>query len=137
MKPCRIFLRTYGINPNKHHPISSLVSAAHPSQSSYVGTLFGQPVYDWEGSSGGMELGSWILILGHGVRHIQSDEMIKLKGINDRSYVHTHPKVLISSVEQHMGASICKVISPLLVHSPLIRPSTHTQITTPYPTPYQ
>ena len=54
--------------------------------------------------------------------------MVKLKGLQDSKHSDMPYPVLVNSIEQHVWASICKVISPLLQPPPKLPPSSSKQI---------
>ena len=136
LRPCRNLIRTYGVYPSTYHPHSSLIPSSHPYRSNLVGTLHGYAVYDWEGPCCGMDSNSWIQIPGFGIRCILPDEMLKLKGVHSSRYDPIPNKVLFHSVEQHVWATICKAIAPILTTTPPMPPSTSQSFKIhPFPSP--
>ena len=136
LRPCRNLIRTYGVYPSTYHPHSSLIPSSHPYRSNLVGTLHGYAVYDWEGPCCGMDSNSWIQIPGFGIRRILPDEMLKLKGVHNSRYDSIPNKVLFHSVEQHVWATICKAIAPILTTTPPMPPSTSQSFKIhPFPSP--
>ena len=106
--------------------------SAHPTHPNLVGTLYNQPVYQWDGPCGGMTTKSWILVPHLGIRRLQTDELQKLKGLTDSSYANITDKVLSHSVEQHVWSTLCHAVSiflcppapsPIHHHVPLPTPS--------------
>ena len=120
IRPCCNTIRTYNISKSQYHPISKLVPGTHPMQANYVGSLYHQPVYSWEGPSCGQKEKSWILVPGHGIRRVQHDELGKLKGLQESMYTNLTQSVLFSSIEQHIWACLGKNISPFLLNLPSI-----------------
>ena len=85
-----------------------------------MGTIFGQEVYNWDGPFCGMKPSSWILIPDYGIRRVQFEEMARLKGLDYSNYYPVSYPVLVDSIEQHVWATIGKVIAPLILPSPLV-----------------
>ena len=129
VRPCRNLIRTYGVSSSRYHPISSLVPLLHPTQKNLMGTLYGHKVYDWDGACGAESSKGWIHIPNFGIRHVLQDEMVKLKGVDNSTYTHIPLGVLYETVEQHVWATLCKAIAPMLspVTSPPILHPTATQ----------
>ena len=48
IKPCRNFIRTYGVSKTSYLPISLMKPLSHPTHQNWVGTLFRQHVYRWD-----------------------------------------------------------------------------------------
>ena len=99
-RACRNLIKTYG-NQGKYRAISSMTKTSSLLHSNLVGTLSGQPVYDWNGpfSSSG---NSWVLIPERGIRHLQLDELEKLKGLTDSQFTNMTATILLHSIEQHV-----------------------------------
>ena len=114
VRPCRNLIRTYGVPSSKYHPASSLVPSSHPTHTNLMGTLYGQSVYDWEGPCGAANGRVWIHIPGFGIRHLLRDELLKLKGVDNSNFSNIPFTVLYTSVEQHVWATLCKAIAPML-----------------------
>lgn len=115
LRACRNVIRTYKIPKKDYYPLSLIEPGSHPAQGNYIGTLFGDPVYHWDGPCGGGRRRSWIYIPDWGVRRLKEDEIMKLKGLESSMYTNITPQVLLESVEQHVWASICKVIAPYIL----------------------
>ena len=81
-----------------------------------------------------MDQNCWILVPDHGIRCVQSDEMIKLKGLQNSGYSSIPYPVLLNIIDQHVWASIYKASSPLLLPSPRLQLTPH-QEPTPDPIP--
>ena len=104
-------IRTYGPKPSPFYPVSQLRPSTHPTRDNYAGTLFGQPVYNWNGPFCSSHPNIWILVPDYGICRVQLEEMVKLKGLQDSNHSDMSYPVLVNSIEQHVWASICKVIS--------------------------
>ena len=122
MRPCRNIIRTYNIYKSQYQSISNLVPSTHPMQPNYVGTVEHQPVYTWDGPSCGHTAKSWIIVPDVGIRRVQMDELMKLKGLHDSMYTNMNPSILFSSIEQHVWACLGQCISPFLHKIPSIPP---------------
>ena len=69
----------------------------------------------------------WILVPDYGICFVQLEEMFKLKVLQDSKNSPIPYPVLVNSIEQHVWASICKAISPLLQPPPKLLPSSPKQ----------
>ena len=115
LRACRNIIKTYGIPRKEYYSPSLMKPSSHPTQENYLGTLFGDPVYHWDGPCGGGRNRSWILVPEWGIRRIKQEEMMKLKGLEKSIYTNVSPSILLGSVEQHVWASISKVIAPYVM----------------------
>ena len=116
LRACKNIIRTYGIPRKEYYPIALVKTGTHPMHHNFKGTLFGDPVYHWDGPCGGYR--TWIMIPDLGVRRIQLDELEKLKGLDTTMYSNISTKLLFSSIEQHVWASVGKIIAPCIVSTP-------------------
>ena len=141
VRACRNLIRTYGIPSSHYHPISRMKPSSHPARTNWVGTLYGQPVYQWDGNICSLTKECWILVPEFGIRRVQVDELEKLKGLSNSRYNNVSHQVLLHSVEQHVWEVICKSISqffiPTTYPTPLQHDSHHTKpsLTSPKPLP--
>ena len=115
LRACRNIIRTYGIPRKDYYPLSLMKASTHPIQKIYIGTLFRDPVYHWDGPCGGGKEKNWIYIPDWGIRRMHQDEVEKVKGLGSSIYVNISPQVLLRSIEQHVWASIGKVIAPYIM----------------------
>ena len=115
LRACQNIIKTYGIPRKKYYPVSIMKPGVHPTHKNYMGTLFGDPVYHWDGPCGGRRGKYWILVPGWGIRRMESDELGKIKGLESSIYSSISSQVLLDSIEQHVYASICKIISPYII----------------------
>ena len=141
VRPCRNLIRMYGVHSSKYHPASSLVPSSQPTQNNLMGTLYGNKVYDWEEPCGAEDGRVWIHIPTFGIRHLFKDELIKLKGVDKSKFTEISLKVLYSSVEQHVWATLCKAIGPMLSPAlpsspPILHPTTSSFSKSPPPEPH-
>ena len=128
IRACRNLIRTYGVSASKYHPISSMIATTSPVHYNMVGTLYGQPVYDWEGPFSSIAANSWILIPDLGIRKVQLDELMKMKGLTDSQYTNITYPILRDSIDQHVWACIGAAITPHIIPPgsvPLVRIPTH------------
>ena len=128
-------IKTYGIPKRDYYPLSLLEPGSHPVQGNYLGTLFGDPVYHWDGPCGGGRSRSWIYIPEWGIRRLQEDEMMKVKGLESSFYTNITTQILLGSVEQHVWASICKTIAPYILPSEVVQTPILKSTASPLPTP--
>ena len=73
-RACRNLIRTYGATGTLH-PLSSMKKVTSHTHNNMVGTLYGQPVYHWDGPFSSVGHHSWILIPDYGIRKVQMDEL--------------------------------------------------------------
>ena len=71
VRACRNLIRTYG-KQGKYRAISPMTKSSSLLHNNLVGTLSGQPVYDWNGHFSSLG-NSWILIPELGIRKLQMD----------------------------------------------------------------
>ena len=76
--PVRIWQCTYGVQP-KYLLISLKDASSHPLHTNFVGALYNQPIYHWNGPFSGAGERSWIMIPELGIRRV-SEELAKMKG---------------------------------------------------------
>ena len=98
LRPCQNIIRTYGIPHSECYPVSRMTPCTHPIHPNLIGTLFKQPVYNWDGPFCGINKKGWILVPKHGIRRLQFDELAKLKGLTNSKYTNTSFSVLLSSI---------------------------------------
>ena len=135
LRACRNIIKTYGIPKKDYYPPSLLEPGSHPVQGNYLGTLFGDPVYHWDGPCGGGKGRSWIYVPEWGIRRLQEDEMMKVKGLESCFYSNITTQILLGSVEQHVWASICKTIAPYILPSEVVQTPILKSTPSPLPTP--
>ena len=99
IRPCRNLIRTYGIRKTSYLPVSLMTPSSHPTHHNLVGTLYGQPVYQWDGPFWGEDARCWILVPELGIRRVQVDELEKLKGLTNSRYTNMSYNILLQSVE--------------------------------------
>ena len=102
VRACENLIRTYGIPASQYHKISSMATTTSPLHFNMRGTLFGQPVYSWDGPFSSMTANSWICIPEKGIRKVQLDELMKMKGLCDSQYTNITYEILRDSIEQHV-----------------------------------
>ena len=114
-RPFHNLISTYGTSPSQYHPFSILSAPTHLRQPNYVGKIYNQPVYNWDGPSCGKNERSWILVPEYGIRRLQQDGINKIKILDHSMYTNMSIKVLSSSIEQYVWACIGKYIAPFLL----------------------
>ena len=89
----------------------------NPPHKNCIGTLFGRPVYHWNGpfSSSASKNHNWILVPDKGVRKVQMDEMEKMKGLQNSKYSNITYQIISTSIEQHVYATINMAIAPTII----------------------
>ena len=131
IRPCRNLIRTYGVRKTSYLPVSLMKPSSHPTHQNLVGTLYGQPVYQWDGPFWGEDARCWILVPELGIRRVQVDELEKLKGLTNSRYTNMSYNILLQSVEQHVWSVLCRDISPFILPPSIPPPCHHIS----YPTP--
>ena len=102
IRSCRNIIRIYGIAPSQYHSMARMKLSSHPTRPNWVGTLYGQLVYQWDGTLCSLDQQYWILMPDFGICRIQMDELEKLKGLSDSRYTNMSHGVLLHNVEQHV-----------------------------------
>ena len=72
-RSCQNPIRTYELKPSKYIPISLMKTSSHHIHNNFVGTLYGHPVYHWNGPFSSLEAHTWILVLELGILRVQLD----------------------------------------------------------------
>ena len=116
-RACQNLIRTYGIPSSQYFSDKLMEVCSHPPHENCIGTLFGRPVYHWNGpfTSATSTKHNWILVPGKGIRKVQLDEMEKMKGLQNSKYSNINYQTLAASVEQHVYAAINIAIAPTIV----------------------
>ena len=116
-RACQNLIRTYGVPPSQYFPEELVESCPNHPHDNCIGTLFGRPVYHWDGPfvSATSTKHNWILVPDKGVRKIQLDEMEKMKGLQSSRYTNLSYQILATSIEHHVYAAISVAISPTII----------------------
>jgi len=122
LRSCKNMIRTYGIKPQAYHHPKELKIPFHPVHQNIVGTYRGQEVYSLDGTFYTSTHNTWIQIPDVGIRRLEYDELVLLKGDENSRYEMASFKTLYSSLEKHVWYALAKVVTTFILPAPTLPP---------------